>query len=109
MGGGSTTASDLFSYFYGITRNNFSWYKETCKVIIDCPNIGGEDIKYHIKKAIRNLLHENIDVCSRRLIVEFSGDGVKLISKLQYHCANMTFAEKIRYDRIFQQVSHKGG
>ena len=29
--------------------------------------------------------------------------------KLQSHCANMTFADKSRYDRNFQQVTHKGG
>ena len=32
---------------------------------MDYPTIGGEDIKYQVKKAIRNLLHENIDVHSR--------------------------------------------
>ena len=58
---------------------------------------------------IRNILHENIDVHSRRLIAEFPGDGVKYISKLQSHCTNMTFTDKIRYDRFFQQVTHKGG
>ena len=31
------------------------------------------------------------------------------MEKLQSHCANMTFADKSRYDRIFQQVTHKGG
>ena len=36
-------------------------------------------------------------------------DGVKFISKIQSHCANMNFADKIRYDRIFKQVTHKGG
>ena len=61
------------------------------------------------KKAIRNLLHENIDVYSRRLIAEFPMDGIKCIEKLQLHCANMTFAVKSRYDRTFEQVTHKGG
>ena len=36
-------------------------------------------------------------------------DGIKCIQKLQSHCANMTFADKSRYDRTFQQVTHKGG
>ena len=31
------------------------------------------------------------------------------MEKLQSHCANMTFADKSRYDRIFHQVTHKGG
>ena len=55
-----------------------------------------------------NLLHANIDVHSRRLISEFPIDGIKCIEKLKSHCANMTFSDKIRYDRTFQQVTHKG-
>ena len=31
------------------------------------------------------------------------------MEKLQSHCANMTFADKSRYDRTFQKVTHKGG
>ena len=60
-------------------------------------------------KDIRKNLHANIDVHSRSLIYEFSKDGIKCIEKLQSHCANMTFSDKSRYDRIFQQVTHKGG
>ena len=59
--------------------------------------------------AIRNLLHTNSCVHSRRLIAEFPDDEIKCIQKLQSHCANMTFADKSRYDRTFQQVTHKGG
>ena len=33
----------------------------------------------------------------------------KCLEKLQSHCANMTFADKSRYDRTFQQVTHKRG
>ena len=61
------------------------------------------------KKAISNRLHANIDAHSRRLIYEFPKDGIKCIEKLQSHCANMTFADKSRYYRTFQQVTHKGG
>ena len=42
------------------------------------------------------------------MISEFPKDGIKCIEKLQSHCANMTFAYKSRYDRTFQQVTHKG-
>ena len=42
-----------------------------------------------------NLLHVNIYVPSRRLISELPGDGVKCILKIQSHCANMTFYEKV--------------
>ena len=76
-------------------------------VIIDDPNIGGEDIKYHVKKSIMNLLHANIDVLSRMIIAEFPGDGEIFISNLQYHCSNMKFSDKRRYYRIFQHVTHK--
>ena len=61
------------------------------------------------KKVIMNLLHANIDVHSRILISESPKDGIKCIEKLQSHCANMTFADKSRYDRTFQQVTHIGG
>ena len=54
-------------------------------------------------------MHANNDVHSRRLIAEFPKDGIKCLEKLQSHCSNMTFADKSRYDRTFQQVTHKGG
>ena len=88
----------------------FSQYRETCEVLLDYPKIGGGNvIEDYAKKAIRNLFHENIDVHSRRLISEFPKDGFKCIEKLQSRCENMTFADKSRYDRTFQQVTHKGG
>ena len=71
--------------------------------------MGGEDIEGFSKKAIRNILHANIDVRSRRIIAEFPEDGIKYNEKLKLHCANMTFSDKSRYDMIFQQVTHKGG
>ena len=55
-----------------------------------------------------NVLYANIDVHSRRLIAEFPGYGIKYIENLKSHCANMTFADENRYNRIFQQVTHKG-
>ena len=51
-------------------------------LLLDYPTIGGEDLKYHVKKAIRDITHANIDVHSRRLIAECPGDGVKYISNL---------------------------
>ena len=54
----------------------FSQYRETCEVLLDYPKIGGDDvIEDYAKKAIRNLLHDNIDVHSRRLISEFPKYG----------------------------------
>ena len=88
----------------------FSQYRETCEVLLNYPKIGGDDIiEDYSKKAIRNLLHANIDVNSRILIAGFPKDGIKCIDKLQSHCAKMNFSDKSRYDRTFQQVTHKGG
>ena len=79
-------------------------------MLLDYPKIGGDDIiEDYAKNSIRNILHANIDVHSRRLIAEFPRDGIKCIEKLQSHCSNMTFADKSRYDRTFQQVTHKVG
>ena len=61
----------------------FSQYTETCEVIIDYLRIWGDDIEGYAKKAMRNILHTNIDVHSRRLIAEFPMDGIKCINKLQ--------------------------
>ena len=71
--------------------------------------MGGGNIKDYAKQAIRNLLHANSDVHRRILISEFPKDGIKCLEKFQSHCANMTFADKSRHDRTFQQVTHKGG
>ena len=101
------SSAGFISHICRITGDDFSQYTETCKVITEYPKIGGGDIEDYAKKAIRNLLHAKIDVHSRILITEFPTDGIKCIEKLQSHCANMTFADKIRYDRTFQQVTHK--
>ena len=45
---------------------------------------------------------------NRRLVAEFPDDGIRCMKKLPSHCANITFADKSRYDRTFQQVTHKG-
>ena len=88
----------------------FSQYTETCEVLLYYSKIGGDDIiEDYAKKVIGNLLHANIYVHSRRLIAELPKDGIKCIAKLQPHCANMTLADKSRYDKNFQQVTHKGG
>ena len=79
-------------------------------MLLDYPKIGEDAIiEDFAKKAIRNLLHANIDLHRRRLISEFPRDGIKCIEKLQSHCANMNFSDKSRYDMTFQQVTHKVG
>ena len=54
-------------------------------------------------------MHANIDAHRRILIAEFPWDGIKCIEKLQSHCANMTSADKSRYARVFQKITHKVG
>ena len=71
--------------------------------------MGGRNVKDYTKQSIINLLHANSYVHIRRLIAEFPEDGIKCLEKLQSHCANMTFSDKSRYDRTFQQVTHKVG
>ena len=81
----------------------FSQYTETCEVLLDYPKIGGDDvIEDYAKKDIIKRLNSQIDVNIRVLIAEFPKYGIKCIEKLQSHCANMTFADKSRYDRTFQ-------
>ena len=80
----------------------FSQYRETCEFLLDYPKLGGDDVKDYEKQAIINLLHANSNVQNRRFIAGFPKDGIKCIEKLQSHCANMTFADKSRYDRTFQ-------
>ena len=75
----------------------------------DYPKMEGENVKDYAKMAIRNLLHANSCVHNRRLIAEFPEYGIKCMEKLKSHCANMTFADKSRYDRTFQEITHKGG
>ena len=87
----------------------FSQYRGTYEVLRDYPKMEEENIKDYAKIAIINLLHVNSCVHSRRLIAVFPEDGIICMEKLQSHCANMTFADKSRYDRTFQQVTHKGG
>ena len=87
----------------------FSQYKETCEVLPKYTTIGGEGINYYFKKEIRNILHANIDYHSRKLIDEFTVDGIKYISKLQSHFSNITFSGGGIYERIFRKVTYKGG
>ena len=88
----------------------FSQYKEKCEILLDDPKIGGDDIiEDDAKKSIRNPLHANIDVHSRRLIAEFPMDGIKCIENLQSHCANMTISEKVDLTGLFNRSDIKEG
>ena len=78
-------------------------------LLMDYTYIGGEDLTNYAKKAIWNLFRAYIDAHSQIAIDEYPRYGVQAISILQYQCANMTFSEKIRYNRLFHNVLHKGG
>ena len=54
-------------------------------------------------------MHANIYVYIRILIAEFPAYEIERIDKLQSHCANMNVSDKSIYNRIFEQVTHKGG
>ena len=55
-----------FLTFVKSLEMTFSQYTETCEVLLDDPKIGGDEvIEDYEKKAIRKLLHANIDVHSR--------------------------------------------
>ena len=86
----------------------FLQYTETCEELLDYPMIGVEDTEGFEKKAIMNIFHANSYVHSRILIADFPEIGIKCIEKLQSYCAKLTFADKSRHDRIFQQVTHRG-
>ena len=54
-------------------------------------------------------MHAYIDAHNQILFDEYPGDGVKAIKILKSQCANMTFSNQGRYNRLFQQVIYKGG
>ena len=87
----------------------FFQYKETCEVLLDYQKMGGKHIKEFETNVIRNFLHANIDVHGRRVIAELPIDGIKFIEKLQSHCANMTFSEKVYMTGFFNKSYKKEG
>ena len=68
-----------FIIFVESLEKKFSQYTETCEVILYYPKILGDDIEDYAKKAIRNILHVNIDIHSGIFIAEFPKDGIKYI------------------------------
>ena len=72
------------------------------------PYIIEEGFPYYYKQVTWNLFHLFIYVHSQRLINEYPGYVVQDITTLQYQCANMTFSNRIRYNRLLQKVFHKG-
>ena len=75
---------------------------------MDHPPIRGEELPYFAKKNTWNPLHTYIDAHSQRIIDEYTGYGVQAKSIFQSQCANMTFADQIRYNRMLHKMVHKG-
>ena len=65
-------------------------------------------MSYYYKDSSWNLLHTYIDVHIQRLLGEYPVGGVQAITRLKSQCANVTFAENSRYNKLFQRVMHKG-
>ena len=76
---------------------------------MEYPSIRGEDFPDYAKNDTWNLSHAYLDAYIQRLIEDYTGDIVQAISRLKHQCANMTFADRSRYNITFQQVIHKGG
>ena len=74
---------------------------------MDYPYIRGEDLPDYDKHFTWKILHVYINPHNQRLICDYTRDVEQAISILQYQCENMTFADQIRYNRLFQKVIHK--
>ena len=59
-------------------------YRKTYDVLRYYPKMEGENVKDYAKMAIRNLLHANSCVHSRRLIAEFPDDGIKCMENCNH-------------------------
>ena len=73
------------------------------------PSIRGEALPDHAKNPTWKLLHACMDEHSQRLIEDYTVYVLQATTILQSQCANMNFSDQIRYNRLFQQVIHKGG
>ena len=75
---------------------------------MDYPSTIWEELTDHDKKATWNLFHEYIYAHSQILFDKCPGDVVPAISIFQSQCANIKFSDQSIYNRMFQQVLHKG-
>ena len=77
-------------------------------LLMEFPSTRGEDLPDYSKNPTWNLLNTYIDAHLQILIEECRRDGVNDISRLKSQCANTAFSDQIIYNRMFQQVIHKG-
>ena len=73
-----------FLTFIDPLRMVFSQYREAYEVLRYYPKMEGGNVKDYSKMAIRNLLHANSCVHSRRLIAEFPEDGTKCMENYNH-------------------------
>ena len=78
-------------------------------LLMDHPYVGEGDLPDYAKKATWDIFCAYIDASSKILIDKIPGDGVQAISRLKSQCANMTFDDQSRYNRLFQKSIHKVG
>ena len=78
-------------------------------MLMNYPSIREENSPYYSKHDTWNMLNSYIDAHRQMLIYEYPGDVVQGITISQYQCANMNFADNIRYNILFQKVVHKRG
>ena len=78
-------------------------------MLMEYPSIRGENLPDYANKDTCNLLHVYIDAHNQGSIYKYTGDGLQAITILKYQNEKMTFSEKIRHNRLFQKVLHKGG
>ena len=95
---------DLFFTFIESLEMIFSQYKETCEATLDYPKMGGEVIKYYVKKAVTNILHANIDVHSRRLISKLPGNGVNLFQNFSHIVQTWILSTKVDTIGFFSKL-----
>ena len=86
-----------------------SQFKEAYIFRIDYPSIRGGYLPANPKKDTWKMLNACIGANSKRLIDEYTGDGVQAISRLLYQCENIKISDQSIYNRLFQQVIQNQG
>ena len=75
--------------------------------LMDYLSIIREDFPDYAKKDTWKILHTYIYAHRQRFIEKYTRDVIHAITIFKWQCANMTFSDKIRYNRLFQKVVHK--
>ena len=74
----------------------FSQYTETCEVLLDYPKIGGDDIiEDYEKKAIRNILHENLMYTVEEWLLNSQNMGSNVLRNYNHIVQTLLFLIKV--------------